>query len=112
MLGFAIGIFFVVAAISAIFSIVHTVALVRVALRELRQERDAAIQDWALMDALRANLPHRDDMPQRDALPQRDAMPPERSPTRMRPPRAARAQQRQHLVPAHAPIPKSLAENM
>lgn len=106
MLEFAIGIFFVVAAILAIFSIVHTVALVRVALRELRQERDAAIQDWALMDALRANLPHRDDMPQRDA------MPPERSPTRMRPPRAARAQQRQHLVPAHAPIPKSLAENM
>jgi hypothetical protein len=105
MLGFAIGIFFVVAAILAIFSIIHTFASVRVALRELRQERDAAIRDWALMDALRAN------MPQRDAVPHRDAVLPERSPTRMRPLRPARAQ-RQHLVPAHAPKPKSLAENM
>jgi hypothetical protein len=99
MLGFAIGIFFVVAAILAIFTIIHTFALVRVALRELRLERDAAIRDWALMDALRPDMP------------QRDTMPPERSPTRMRPPRPARAQ-RQHLVPAHASIPKSLAENM
>lgn len=99
MLGLAIGIFFVVAAILAIFSIIHTFTLVRVALRELRQERDAAIREWALMDALRSDMPHR------------DAMPPERSPTRMRPPRPARAQ-RQHLVPAHAPLPKSLADNM
>ena len=99
MLGFAIGIFFVVAAILAIFSIIHTFASVRVALRELRQERDAAIRDWALMDALRPVMPHR------------DAVLPERSPARMRPLRPARAQ-RQHLVPAHATKPNSLAENM
>ena len=99
MLGFAIGTFSVVAAILAISIIIHTFALVRVALRELRQERDAAIREWALMDALRTDMPRR------------DAVLPEPALSRLRPLRPARAP-RQHPIPAHAPMPRSLAENM
>lgn len=53
MLGLAIGSFFIFAAILAICVIFHTFGLVRMALRQLQQERDTAIREWSITTALR-----------------------------------------------------------